>query len=166
MTVPKILGLVRRCGECPRYRYYSGGAHTCTEADQIVDDPDRIAPFCPLADFPSRVIKEMQITVTGLQQAVDYSFAFAMLTFVAAKLKRNLNVNGSAIRIPLRDGDQVTLFYPYISKIDLSPLAIWFTDGDKRYKLDPESGVRGVLYEVVRREGIDEDLFHQLDIAP
>ncbi len=164
MTVPKIVNMVNSCGECPNYGYYSGRVYRCNLVEEAVLEKDRIAPFCPLPDYPSRVIKEMEITVLGLQKSVDYSYPFALFTFIAAKLKRTVSANGSTIRIPCRDGE-VCLQYDHIRDLTLNPFSIRFLDADKTYVLCVDGIAGPSLSEVVRREGIDEELFHQIYLA-
>ncbi len=165
MTTPKVVITTTSCGTCPNYSYYSGGVYRCSLVDEAVLEKNRIAPFCPLPDYPSSIIADMQVTMLGLQKSVDYSFPFALFTFIAAKLKRTVSANGSTIVIPVRDREPVRLRFDSILELKTLPLSIRFEDRNKIYVLYAD-GINGPhMSEVLRRESVEQELFHRLDLA-
>lgn len=152
MTVPKIVTQVSFCGECPHYRYYSGGAHECEKVQQIVREKSKVAPFCPLPDFPSRVIAEMQTTIEMLREPYKFGFDLALLTHVATKLKLSIEANGRGILIPYGQGNHAYLGSEYITKIQVVPCEIFFSEKLTKYRLIPD-GPEPSLYKALDQEG-------------
>ena len=159
----KILDRITSCGECPHYVYYSGGVHNCRLVDEVVRDKSRVAPFCPLADYPSRVIADMETTITGLREPLTYGFGLALLTYVAAKLKVNVHTRGSSLVVPLKDGRKVGLGLDYITAIRVYPFEISFNHGEHSYKLLPDVGQ--LRESVPPKEGQEEELWLHHDVA-
>jgi hypothetical protein len=133
---PKVLGMTRSCGKCPNYTYYSGGTHVCSLVDKAVLEKDEVAPFCPLPDYPSEIILDMQTTIVALREPLKYGFGMHLLTHVAAKLKRNLSSRGSGIQIPLKHEERsIYLGVHYITTITVNPFEIEFHYRDGLFRL-------------------------------
>ncbi|MEO6536655.1 MAG: hypothetical protein ABIT47_03090 [Candidatus Paceibacterota bacterium] len=168
MTVPKVLALVTSCGTCANYEYNSGGTHKCRLADQIVLDKSVIAPFCPLADYPSSVIAGMDRTIRCLREPNKYVFTHALLTFVATKLNLNLDADGRGILITFKDCGkerEAYLAYDYIMEVTVSPLIVTFISQGKRFKVLPEGTsptIEEHLGELPGLEGKDHRTSHTL----
>jgi len=152
MSPPKITGQVTSCGTCPNYRYNSGGTYQCDLVDQIVLDKNVVAPFCPLPDFPSQIIADMEMTIRGLRKPLEYGFGLTLLTHIAAKLKINVDSSGSGIAIPLKGGRKVYLALDYITKITLRPFEIAFTRERSTFRLSPDADPP-LLHEATDSEG-------------
>lgn len=164
MAVPKVLGNVTSCGRCPNYLYYSGGVYRCSLVDEAVLDKSIIAPFCPLPDYPSRTIAEMQTTILGLREPLKYGFGLALMTHIATKLKLNLSVSGSGIAIPFKDmnGDrQVYLMIDYIREVTVRPFEVAFQSGDGIFKLSPDTNPP-LLYEAT---DVDSKAWNQYELV-
>jgi len=155
MTFPlKVLGTVDSCGECPNYGYYSGGVHRCGLVDEAVLDKTTVAPFCPLPDYPSRIIAQMQTTILGLREPNKYGLGFALLTHIATKLKLDLHANGSGLTISFKDmgkDRKVYLGLDYIRGIEVRPFEITFTSESGTFKLSPDTN------PPLLREAADKD---------
>lgn len=163
MTAPKVLGLVSHCGECPNCVYYSGGMHQCRIVEEIVRDKTIIAPFCPLADYPSSTIASMQTTVEVLREPIIYGFGVALLSHIATKLKRNLHANALGLTVVykhLSKEHELYLSLDTIRGIEMRPFEISFVNDDKLYKLAPDATVP------LLRERVDDEkdlwLHHRL----
>jgi hypothetical protein len=130
MTVPKIVKLVSVCKDCPHYNYYSGWVFTCSKADQIVIHKELVAPFCPLPDYPSKVIADMEMTIIALREPNQYSMDFALLSYVASKFKANIGAHGRGSVLALDEGKEVYLSLDHIEKISLNPSEIRFHCGN------------------------------------
>lgn len=155
MTTPKVLGQVSSCGECPNRVYYSGGVHHCRLVDEAVHDKSVVAPFCPLPDYPSRTLAQMQTTILGLREPFKYGFGMALMTHVANKLKLNLHANGSGLTIPFKDmgkDREVYLGLDYIRHIEIRPFEITFLSGESVFKLAPDNETP-LLREAADKEG-------------
>ena len=142
MTTPKVLGTVASCSECPNYVYYSGGVHRCTLVEETVSDKSIIAPFCPLPDYPSRTIAQMQTTILGLREPLKYGFEVALMTHIATKLKLDLHANGSGLTIPFKDTGkdrEVYLRLDYILDIEVRPFKITFMSGESIFELSTDT---------------------------
>ncbi len=155
MPIPKVLGLVHSCGECPHYQYYSAGVFRCKVADQNVLDKETIAPFCPLANFPSAIIAGMEITIVGLRARDTQNtcgFGLALMTHVATKLRLNLDPGGMSITLVLNGGREVSLCFHHITGVEHLPLKILFVDGKGgEFELLPD------LRQPILREEIVKD---------
>lgn len=152
---PKVLGLVSSCGECPNCDYNSGGASQCRLIGERIRDKTIVAPFCPLPDYPSRSIAEMEITIVGLRKQFALGFGLTLMTHIATKLKLNMHTNGSGLRIPFRDmgkDREAFLELSCICHIGIQPFAVTFLDGNKKFKLLPDTKP-SLLYEATEREG-------------
>ncbi|MEK7068600.1 MAG: hypothetical protein AAB964_02185 [Patescibacteria group bacterium] len=137
---PKIVKIVNSCSECPNYGYLSGGRHECRLVGHMVLDNAVVAPFCPLADYPSQMIANMQTTILGLRKPLEYGFGLALLTHVAAKLKLNLRTNRSGIMIPFNKDCEVYLGLDYIRGIEVNPFEITFVGSrGSLFKLSPDA---------------------------
>lgn len=138
MTALKVQKLVSSCGECPHYNYYSGRAYRCAMVDQTVFDKEKVAPFCPLADYPSGIIADMEVTILALRKPLEYGFGLALLTHVAGKLKVNLHANGRGLTVPLKDR-KVYLGLDYVKHVSPYPnFEITFMSGEGKFKLFPD----------------------------
>src|SRR3569832_622543 len=139
---PKVLGQVTCCGVCLFFVFFCGGVHRCRLVDVAVLDKSIVAPFCPLPDYPSRIIAQMQTTILGLREPLKHGFGLALITQVATRLKLNLHANGTGITIPFKDmgkDRKVYLGLDYIREIDVRPFEITFVGGESIFKLSPDS---------------------------
>lgn len=164
MGTPKILQRVSKCGECPHYVYYSGGTHKCSETDEIVHNEDEIAPFCPLTDYPSRTIAEMETTITALRTPYKHGVELALLSHIATKLKTKLNARGSSILIQLKDGKAVGFDLNYINSISINPFELRFTYREETYLFLPDADPPKLYRKQQATEDFGE-LWHELKIA-
>jgi hypothetical protein len=138
----KITKIVQTCAECPYYSYYSGGASKCNMVDEVVIYRKEVAPFCPLPDYPSRTIAEMQTTIASLREPNKFGGALALLSHVATKLKLPLSANGSGITIPFKDmkkDREIYLGIDYIREVSMRPFEITFWWNDGTFKLSPDA---------------------------
>jgi len=159
----KVRGLVRSCGECPDYVYYSGGKHQCRLVEETVVDKTIIAPFCPLADFPSQLLADMETTIRTLREPNKYGIVLAVLSHIATKLNENLNDRGG-LTISLKNGDSVSLWHDYITEVSVYPWAVHFVDGARRFKFFPDANPPE-LYTLVTVSVAEEQLWQKLDLA-
>jgi hypothetical protein len=159
----KIVGLARSCGGCPNKRYSSGGRSECAVTGLIIPDLEKVASFCPLVDFPSRKLSEMENTIMWLQQPNKYSLILAICAHIAIKLKTTMDERGQ-ICLTLKDGGAVILHPEYISEVALLPGAVLFLSDGKKYKLHPD-GETPTLYQEVKDERVKEPLWRELDLA-
>ena len=139
---PKMLGQVSSCGACPNYIYYSGGVYHCKLVEEAVLDKSIVAPFCPLPDYPSRIIAGMQTTILGLREPLKYGFSMALMTHIAARLKLDLHASGSGLTIPFKDMEkarEVYLGLDYIRDIQVRPFEVTFMSGDSLFKLSSDT---------------------------
>ncbi len=105
----KVLQIIESCNGCPNRRYSSGGAYDCTLLDERIPEEVVIAPFCPLTDYPSRIIAEMATTIHLLRKQNTTSFTLGILSLIATKLELNVRSDYLGIDIPLQDGTVVHL---------------------------------------------------------
>jgi hypothetical protein len=161
----KILGLVRSCGLCPNYEYYSGGVHRCKLVEEVVIDNTVVASFCPLSNYPSDIMAQMEMTISTLREPHKHGFGVVLLGHIATKLKLNLDTNQLGLIILLNDagkGREVYLSLDHICEILVHPFEITFTSGLSVFKLSPDTR------PVVLREATDEDhilwRYHELCI--
>ncbi len=135
--MPKILALISSCGACPNYRYDSGGAYNCDLVGQTVRDKNRIAPFCPLADFPSRIIADLEVTADSLRRPNDHTFHWALMSFIADKLKAVLRSDGRYITLlPKKEGAQpILLLIDHITGVDMDKYHVTFLYESTRYAI-------------------------------
>lgn len=164
MATPKVLTLVRSCGSCPHHVYYSGGAFECALTGEIVQRKDTIAPFCPLADYPSRAIAEMETTIRAQQDSYQYGLAVTLISHVASKLGRRLHARGDSLDIPLEDGTAVSLHAACIESVAPWESVVTFKHRDDTYQLHPDS-TPPRLYRALPKEEGEEQLYEMLDIA-
>jgi hypothetical protein len=152
---PKVVDTVTSCSHCPHYSYDSGNVNRCSLVGEVVRDKTIVAPFCPLPDYPSRLIAEMQMTIAGLRDPLKYSFGLTLLTYVANRLKLNLHANGSGIIIPFKDmkkDREAYLGLDLIRGIELRPFEITFLSSDGDFKLAPD-GDPPLLREAADKDG-------------
>lgn len=139
MTVPKILGTVTSCGICPKRT-----DDRCSLVDARIIDRDIVAPFCPLTDYPSRVIADQQAMIESLRRPHKWSMSLAIITHVAAKLGRVVNSERvTTLNIPYRRGSEeceLCLDFEYITDIDLrGGFGIIFRYREDIFKLYPDN---------------------------
>jgi len=152
---PKVLGQVTSCGECPNHGYYSGSVYRCRLVDEAVLDKSIVAPFCPLPDYPSRTIAQMQTTILALREPLKYGFGMMLMSHIAAKLKLDLHAHGSGLTIPFKDmgkDREVYLGLDYIQGIETRPFEITFISGGSIFKLSPDIKPP-LLHEAADKEG-------------
>jgi hypothetical protein len=161
---PKILGQVTSCGVCPHRTYYSGSIHRCALVDEDIINDSVVAPFCPLPDYPSDKLAQMQKTIEALREPLKYSFGMAVLTHIAAKLKLNLSAKNAGITIPFKDGTQdrkVFLEIGCVTGIDARTSEVTFTNDGKVFKLNID-GREPLLREAQDEKGM---LWHHHRLA-
>jgi len=165
MTV-KVLGLVRSCKVCPNHGYYSGGKSECRLVNEIVEDPGIVAPFCPLADFPSAKLSAMDATIRGLREPNQYGLSYMILSYLATQLRALMDSRGG-ITIALTDGTSVYLSADAVvgDGAMCRPPVIHFRAGvDDEYKLCPD-GDRPMLYKKVKTEEGERPRYRACDLA-
>ena len=155
MSTPKVVQLVTSCGGCPNKGYYSGAASQCKLTDEIIQDMASIAPFCPLADFPSKKLADQEMTIRLLREPHKYTLASAILSHVATKLKVEVSASGH-VELKLKKGESVYLMLSHILEITSQPWVIVFMCGSKKYKLYPD-GAKPELSVAVKLEGREEE---------
>ncbi len=162
--MPKILKIVDSCGGCPNYSYYSGGQSECKLVGEIVPDKTAIAAFCPLTEFPSRMLADMNATIRLLREPNKYGIVLAVLSHISTKLKKDVDRNGG-IAIELKN-NQAPVYLRHDGITSLVPFqgAVFFADGEYKYKLYPDA-LPPQLHVQVVREGITDELWEQLYIA-
>lgn len=109
MSTPKVLDLVRSCGECPHYHYYSGGSYECKLVGQIVRDKSDIAPFCPLAEYPSKKLADLSFTLEKMQANDTTSFLVKLFMHIASRLKLSVSADYMKLDIPYGNDQVITL---------------------------------------------------------
>lgn len=160
----KILRLVSSCGVCPNYGYYSGGVHQCRSVEEDVENPNVIAPFCPLADFPSEIIAGLDKTIKRLTNPYSYTLSLAVMSHVAAKLGVAFNSRGSSLMIPQEEGEPILLSFDYITDIKMGLGAEIHFIGSKREKfvLCPDSKPPSLRRELVEKGSNGEALYQDV----
>ena len=163
MATSKVLDLISSCGECPNHVYYSGGRYNCRLTDETVLDSAIVAPFCPLADYPSRTIADMQRTIRVLREDGSQWFDSVLLSYIAGKFGLNILANGRGIIILLKDDSKVEFGLDFVKEIKRYPFEIVFLDADDaKYVLRPDETPPN-LYQVVSWEG--EEVLQRLQLA-
>lgn len=161
--MPKILKIVDSCGGCPQYCYYSGGQYECKLVGEIVPDKTVIASFCPLTEFPSRMLADMDATIRRLREPNKYGLVLALLSHIATKLKTNVSAHG-VITITLKDGTSVYLRHDAITETLPQEGTVIFWGNDRKYKLHPDA-VPPQLYGQFVRDDIPGEHWEHLYIA-
>lgn len=130
----RILALVNSCGECGNRQYYSGGVYNCKLVDEQIRDDKRVAPFCPLAHYPSDEISSLEATVQGLQKEKSgHGLHYELFSFIAAKLKTRLSSNSRLIHLMKQVGEReedLYLVIDRITKVDIDKSAVYFLSTD------------------------------------
>jgi hypothetical protein len=164
MSGPKVLPLITSCGGCPNYQYDSGSRYECALTAEIVLNKSVVAPFCPLADYPSHVIAAMEQTIHILREPFNSVFIVTLLGYVAAKLKLNVEPNGCGILIPFKDRGEdrrVYMAFDCITELAPAPLKVTFLADGKKFMLSPD-GEQPILQEQAEKiKGLeDKDLYY------
>lgn len=131
--MPKILTLIDSCKGCPHHRYDSGGRYDCKLVGEQIIDSSRVAPFCPLPDFPANQIARLERTVQALQQPNDFGLYWAILAFIAKKSRTTLSADGRYITFTQKDGDPIYLVNDHIVEVDLQQGRIVFLCEKDKY---------------------------------
>lgn len=155
MSAPRIVAQVSSCKECPHYAYYSGGMYECRKADAPVRDSSIIAPFCPLPEYPARIIAGLDATVRALRGEKDQGFWLVLLSHVATKLNLSLSANGESVNIPFENGKKTAYLMPQgIVRMEPCPLEIEFvnTGGGEKFRLIPDSKPPKLYIEVPKKD--------------
>lgn len=132
--------------------------------DEIVADKTIIAPFCPLAEFPSRVLANMDETIRLLREPNKYGLVLALLSHIATKLKTEVSTHG-VITIVLKEGTSVYLRNDAIAEVlpqEAGMVIFW--DNEQKYKLHPDASPPQ-LYRKIVRDGITDELWEHLQIV-
>ncbi|MPW16954.1 hypothetical protein GCT13_08415 [Paraburkholderia sp. CNPSo 3157] len=66
--MPKILGLIHNCKDCPSYQYYSGGAYECSQVRQRLPANEAIPAWCPLPDHPAVAMVQQANRIRELER--------------------------------------------------------------------------------------------------
>lgn len=159
---PKITGTTTNCGKCPFYSYDSGGAYICLKVDEVVLDKEKVAPFCPLPDYPSHIIAELDTTIYVMRKGSEFSSELALFSHIATKLGLNLTARANGIDIPIEQDRTVYLGIDYVRGITLRPFEITFSAGASGlYKLALDAKPPRLM------KARDETgkLWHQVDIT-
>lgn len=161
----KILKIVDSCGGCPNYGYDSGGRHKCKLVDEIVPDKTEVASFCPLTEFPSRMLANMNETIRLLREPNKYGIVLAVLSHISTKLKKDADRNGG-ITIELKNNQApVYLRHDGITSVVPFQGAVFFVDGEHKYKLYPDTLPPQLLVQVAPEGFRTDELWEQLYIA-
>lgn len=161
--MPKFLGLIKSCGECPHYGYESGGQHGCKEVDQIVYDKTKIASFCPLPTYPDQIIADLDRTVRVTRDARPYNFSYIVIEHIARRFDTVMTRRGTVFT--LKDGSTVSLEYDYITKIELQGTEIHFICSGDTYKAVPDIK-KPALYCAIPVPDKNEPAWEKLELAP
>lgn len=141
MTV-KITATTQSCDKCPYKRYRTAGRYECSKVEQDILDLTQIAPFCPLGDFPARIIAGMEQTIVRLREPYSHSLLLANLNHVATKLNLDLKPDGGGIDIPCQNGktELVVCFdIRNIIEFDIRSHGFTFVSGSETYRLMPDA---------------------------
>jgi hypothetical protein len=71
--MPKILGIIQGCNECPKKQYLSGGIYECSIARFDLDKNERIPGWCPLPDHPAALMAAQAARIIELERALAAS---------------------------------------------------------------------------------------------
>jgi hypothetical protein len=95
MSAPRILDLIKNCGESPNRVYYSGGVYNCSLVGESVGK-DGIPSFCPLSTFPSQEIANLERTVQALRKSDSSpkTISEVIILFLSNKLNLLINAGG------------------------------------------------------------------------
>ena len=159
----KIIGLVSKCEDCPNYRYYSGGKYICSLTGQIVPDKDIIPLFCPLKNFPSDIISNLETTVRTLREPDKYNLAQKLMSHIATRLKTVVSESG-VVTINLKDGSVVYLNPHYITKFEIIYCVVYFVYENIQFKLISESDPP-ILEKMIKKDDYDNPLSIRVDLA-
>lgn len=134
----KVQKTVRSCAECPHRQYASSTMYQCVAVDEIIYDKDIIPVFCPLPDYPSRQLAELEQSVRAYQAHHERSFTKVLMLYVASRLSRAVSAGGTGVKIPIQKGEEVYLDIRHIVSMTVWPLEISFHYRDALYRLSPE----------------------------
>lgn len=165
--MPKVLKLVQSCGDCPHCDYYSGGQFKCKLTGEVVVDKAIIAPFCPLADYPSQMLASMDATIRVLRDSRQYMFATAVLSHLATRLNTVLGPNG-VVAIALKNGETLNVPPDHVTEVTMNPFcSVHFLSGGKTFKLYPDTNPPELSEKVdeVEINGVKEPLWRSCELA-
>ncbi len=162
MTV-KVLPLVTSCKGCPNRH-----SNECALVNERIADMHTVAPFCPLPDYPSHLIAQMETTISALSDPNKYGFSRMILAFIATKLTLNLSADGRSLVIPTTDDRQIRFDPEYVTKCETVPgLDIEFRFADGTFRLTPDTNPPTLSEAVMATiEGEQKQLWHPLGIVP
>lgn len=130
--MPKVLRLIRSCGECS---HYSSGQ--CTLADAPVHDCTVVPAFCPLNDYPGKVIADLEATLRFMQdERYQHALVMAVLIHIAAKLHKPMDARTAAIALLLEDERVIHLTHDSISAVDPHSWEITFLSKQSIFRLN------------------------------
>ncbi|MEZ0208599.1 MAG: hypothetical protein ACAH17_00275 [Candidatus Paceibacterota bacterium] len=158
----RIFALIGTCKGCPNRKYDSSNVYRCKLVGEIIRNENEVAAFCPLPHYPSSEIASLEATLQSLQKLHDYSFPYAVFSFIANKLKAKISSEGRSIHLLTWDSGKNEDFYiviDRITKIDYERSKIYFlgTDPGKNYFIQTGyAGADWTLNEVVSAEGESE----------
>lgn len=159
MSAPKIAKMVSSCRTCPNRQ-----GNECALVDCDIVNQDIVAPFCPLPDYPSRIIAGQEATISALNNPHKWGAMYAVLTHVAAKLKINFNGDRMTnITIPYPDRGEiheVCFRLDHIIRIDVPSFVIYFLDSGDTFKLY----VDGSQPALSRQVSVDPERWEQFDL--
>lgn len=151
MVSPRILKLIRACDECPHKRYDSGGQNDCDLTGQRVPSSlTGIAGFCPLPNYPGKIIADQEHSLKMLREAYSFNFMTTLMAHVSIKLDVNLDSRSGGILFETADNEWIRLHPECIIMLEWRPLEITFVDSSTgcTYKLQPDAH-RPRLYKEV-----------------
>lgn len=160
--MPRFVGLISSCGNCPNYGYYSGSQNECKLVNQIVDDKGRIASFCPLPHYPSEEIANLELSLKMERDAHPYSFAYMTVAHVARKFGMPMTRRG--VLFKLINGTSIAMEFDHITEIKPQGTEIIFVRGGKTYKVLPDIK-EPALYEGVVIQGREELSWAKIELA-
>ncbi len=68
----KIVDITNSCRTCSHKMYFTGGQYECAKLNKIINDISIIPNWCPLPEYPSQVIQDLEMQVSTLtSQCVD-----------------------------------------------------------------------------------------------
>jgi len=156
-----MLAFISSCKSCPNRKYASGGVYDCTLAHERIPDAVGIASFCPLPDYPARIIAEQEATIRALRDQQSLSLTVGILSLIAMKLGVTLHPDYLGLTLECENGEKVFLHHDSFGVTEFT-LMVTFRDQGKNYRLS--IGSEPLLMVEVTREGIKDPRWMQLSL--
>ena len=117
---------------------------------QVIPDKSVIAAFCPLADFPSKLLASQDATIRTLREPNKYAMVHALMSHLATKLNVLLDER-LGVTLTLKDGETVRLHPECVTFTEVMPGAvIHFVCEGVKYKLFPDPRPPSLSMMIVR----------------